>query len=73
MATSERLNDYFLRHGIKGKLAFNKSVFVCMIPYEGISEKRIIGNKPASTKFLSISLLVLVAPGNFLVVFSGKL
>jgi hypothetical protein len=63
----------FYSYSIKGKLALNRSVFVGIIPYEGESEKRVIGNKPVSTKLYSISLLVSVAPGDFLRIFSGKL
>jgi hypothetical protein len=44
-----------------------------MVPYEGESGKRVIGNKPASTKLLSVSPLVSVALGDFLGIFSGKL
>ncbi|TGO21811.1 hypothetical protein BPAE_0199g00050 [Botrytis paeoniae] len=66
MATSGKSNEHILRHGIKGKLASNKSVFVGIVPYEGESEKRVIGNKPASTKLYFISPLVSIAPGDFL-------
>jgi hypothetical protein len=72
-ATSGKLNKYILRHGIKGKLAINKSDFAGVVPYQGKSEKRVIGNKPASTKLYSISLLVFMALGDFLSIFSGKL
>jgi hypothetical protein len=44
-----------------------------MVPYEGESGKRVISNKPALTKLLSISPLVLVTPRDFLGIFSGKL
>jgi hypothetical protein len=44
-----------------------------LVPYEGKSGKRVFGNKPASTKFLSVSPLVVVAPGDFLGLFTGKL
>jgi hypothetical protein len=73
MATSGKLNKYVLRHGIKGKLTINKSVFVAIVPYDSKSEKRVISNKPASTKLYSISPLVSVAPGDFLGIFSRKL
>jgi hypothetical protein len=73
MAISGKSNEHILCHGIKGELACNKSIFVGMVPYEGDSGKRVIGNKPASTKLLSISPLVSVAPGDFLGIFSGKL
>lgn len=73
MATSGKSSEHILYHGIKGELACNKSIFVSMVPYEGESGKRVIGNKPASTKLLSISPLVLIALGDFLGIFSGKL
>jgi hypothetical protein len=73
MATSGKSNKHVLCHGIKGKLDCNKSIFVNMVPYEGESGKRVIGNKPASTKLLSVSPLVSIAPGDFLGIFSGKL
>jgi hypothetical protein len=44
-----------------------------VIPDEGESGKRVMGNKPASTKLLSVSLLIPVAPGDFLGIFAGKL
>jgi hypothetical protein len=43
-----------------------------MVPYEGESGKKAIGNKPASTKLLTVSPLVFVAPGDFLGIFSGR-
>jgi hypothetical protein len=73
MATSGNSNKHVLCHSIKGKLDCNKSIFVNMVPYKGESGKRVIGNKPASTKLLSVSPLVSVAPGDFLGIFSGKL
>jgi hypothetical protein len=69
---SRKSNDYILKHGMKGGLACNKSVFVGIIPFEGESGKKVIGNKPASTSLLSISPLVSVVPGDFLEIFSGK-
>ncbi|EPE35147.1 hypothetical protein GLAREA_10843 [Glarea lozoyensis ATCC 20868] len=72
-ATSGKSNKHVLRHGIKGKLTTNKSVFVAIVPYEGESEKRVIGNKPASTKLYSISPLVSVTLGDFLGIFSRRL
>jgi hypothetical protein len=73
MATSGKSNKHVLCHGVKGKLDYNKSIFVNMVPYKGKSRKRVIGNKPASTKLLSVSPLVSVAPGDFLGIFSRKL
>jgi hypothetical protein len=64
MAISGKSNRYILRHGIESKLALNRSVFVGIIAYEGESEKRVISNMHSSTKLLSISPLVSVAPGN---------
>ena len=72
MATSGKSNKHVLCHGIKGKLDCNKSIFVNMVPYEGESRKRAIGNKPASTKLLSVSPLVSVAPRDFLGIFLGN-
>lgn len=73
MATSRKSNEHILRCRIEGKLALNRFVFVGIIPYEGESEKRVISNKPASTKLYSISPLVSVTPRDFLGIFSGKL
>jgi hypothetical protein len=72
-ATSGKLNKHVLYYSIKGELDSNKAIFINMVPYKGESSKRVIGNKPASTKLLSISLLILVAPGDFLSIFSRKL
>ncbi|CZT13843.1 uncharacterized protein RAG0_17334 [Rhynchosporium agropyri] len=63
---------YVLYHGIKGKSECNKSVFVSLIPYDGESGKRVIGNKPASTKLLSVSTLATAVPGDFIGLFPGK-
>jgi len=73
IATSGKSNKHVICHGIKGKLDCNKAIFINMIPYEGESGKRVIGNKPASTKLLSVSPLIPMAPGDFLGIFSGKL
>jgi hypothetical protein len=54
-ATSGKSNTHVLHHGIKGDLESNKAIYINMIPYEGDSGKRVIGNKPASTKLLSVS------------------
>jgi hypothetical protein len=54
-ATSGKSNEHVIRHGIEGELATNKAIFVGVVPYEGESEKRVIGNRPASTKLYSIS------------------
>ena len=70
---SGRSNTHVLCHGIKGELDSNKAIFINMIPYEGESGKTLIGNKPASTKLLSVSPLIQVARGDFLAIFSRKL
>jgi len=72
-ATSRKSNQHVLCHGIKGNLDCNKSIFVNIVPYKGESGKGVISNKPASKKLLSVSLLVSVAPRDFLGIFSGKL
>ncbi|KAE8440415.1 hypothetical protein EG329_008016 [Mollisiaceae sp. DMI_Dod_QoI] len=73
IATSGRTNQYVLYHGIRGENNCNKSVFVTLVPYDGESGKRVIGNKPASTKLLSVSTLAAAAPGDFLGLFPGKI
>lgn len=73
MATFGRSNKYVLYNGIKGKSDCNKSAFVSLVPYDSESGKRAIGNKPASTKLLFVSLLAIVALGDFLGLFLGKL
>jgi hypothetical protein len=73
IATSGKSNKHILCHGIKGNLDCNKSIFFSMVPYQGDSGKRVIDNKPALTKLLSVSPLVSIAPGDFFGIFSGKL
>lgn len=73
MATSGKSKTHVLRYSIKGDLESNKAIYINMIPCKGESGKRVIGNKPVSTKLLSVSLLIPVAPGDFLGIFSGKL
>jgi hypothetical protein len=73
IATSRKSNKYVLCYRVKGKLNSNKSIFVNIVPYKGESGKRVISNKPALTKLLSISPLVLVTPRDFLGIFSRKL
>jgi hypothetical protein len=73
IATSRKSNKHVLCHRIKGKLDSNKAIFINMIPYEGEPSKRVIGNKPASTKLLSVSPLILVALGDSLGIYSRKL
>jgi hypothetical protein len=71
--TSTKSNTHILRHGIKGQLDRNKSIFINFIPYEGSSDKRTFSNKAASTELLAIAPLVTVAPGDFLSIFPGRL
>jgi hypothetical protein len=73
IATSGKSNEHILCHGMKGELTCNKSIFISIVPFEGESGNKVISSKPASTKLLSISPLVSVAPGDFLGIFSGKL
>ncbi|KFY80511.1 hypothetical protein V499_00635 [Pseudogymnoascus sp. VKM F-103] len=73
ISTSGKSNKHVLRHGVKGKFASNKAIYIDMLPYEGVSGKRVIGKKPASTKLLSICPLISVCPGDFLGIFAGKL
>jgi hypothetical protein len=64
---------YILHYGIKGDIDSNKSIYVSMIPYKGISRKKTFGGKPPSTKLLAISPLVSVSFGDFLGIFPGRL
>jgi hypothetical protein len=73
IVTSKKSNKHVLCYNIKGKLNCNKSIFVNIVPYKCESRKRVIGNKPASTKLLSVSPLVSVVPRDFLSIFSKKL
>ena len=73
IATSGKSNEHILCHGIKGELTCNKSIFISIVPFEGESRNKVISSKPASTKLLSISPLVSVAPRDFLGIFSGEL
>lgn len=73
MATFGKSNTHVLCHGIKDDLESNKAIFINIIPYEGESGKRAIGNKPALTKLLSVSPLIPVTPGDSLGIFSRKL
>jgi hypothetical protein len=72
-ATSTKSNAHVLRHGIKGQLERNKSIFINFIPYEGTSDKRTFSNKTASTELLAVAPLVTVTPGDFLGIFPGRL
>ncbi|KAG9240167.1 hypothetical protein BJ878DRAFT_527832 [Calycina marina] len=44
-----------------------------MVSRVNVTGNKVLGNKPASTKLLSVSPLVVVAPGNFLGFFTGRL
>jgi hypothetical protein len=70
---SGKSNTYILRHGIKGNIDYNKSIYVSMIPYEGISGKKTFGDKSPSAKLLTVSPLVSVSPGEFLGISPGIL
>ena len=72
-ATSGKSNEHVLRYGIKGDLGRNKAIFVALIPYEGVSGKKTISSKPASTELLAVAPLISVSPGDFLGIFSGQL
>jgi hypothetical protein len=71
--TSTKSNIHVLRHGIKGELDRNKSIFISFVPYEGDSDKETTRNRTASTKLLTVAPLVAVAPGDFLGIFPGRL
>ena len=71
--TSGKSNTHVLRHGIRGQLDRNKSVYVSLVPYEGESDKKTFGNKAASSELLAVAPLVAVAPGDFLGIFPGRL
>jgi hypothetical protein len=73
MATFKKLNEHILYYDIKGKLAYNKSIFINIIPYESKFKKSIISNKLALIKLLFIPLLVFITLKDFLKIFSKKL
>ena len=64
---------HILRHGIKGDIDGNKSIYVSLVSYEGISRKKTFAGKAASTELLAVSPLVSVSPGDFLGIFSRRL
>jgi hypothetical protein len=72
-AVSRKSNTYILCHSIKGDIDGNKSIYINMIPYEGISGKKTLGGKPLSANLLAVSPLVSVSPGDFLGIFPGRL
>ena len=43
------------------------------MPYEGESGKRTLSTHSSSTKLLAVALVVLITPGDFLGIFSGRL
>ncbi|KAL5331024.1 hypothetical protein ACEPPN_000551 [Leptodophora sp. 'Broadleaf-Isolate-01'] len=71
--TSSKPNIYILRHGIKGQLDRNRSVYVSLVPYESELDKKTFGNKAASSELIAIAPLVAVAPRDFLSIFLGRL
>lgn len=72
-AVSGKSNTHVLRCGIKGSVDSNKSIYISMVLYNGISGKRTLSGKPASTRLLAVSPLVSVSPGDFLGTLSGRL
>jgi hypothetical protein len=72
-AVSGKSNTYILRHGVKSDIDRHKSIYVSMIPYEGVSGKKTFGGKTPSAKLLAVSPLVSVSPGDFLGIFPGRL
>ncbi|OBT44249.1 hypothetical protein VE00_05409 [Pseudogymnoascus sp. WSF 3629] len=71
--TSTKSNIHILRHGIKGQLDRNKSIYISLIPYKGKSDKIAFSNKAASADLLGVAPLVAIAPGDFLGIFPGRL
>jgi hypothetical protein len=71
--TSTKSNIHILRHGIKGQLDSNKSIYISLVPYTGKSEKITFSNRAASTDLLAVSPLVAIAPGDVLGIFPGRL
>ena len=71
--TSAKSNIHIIRHGIKGQLDRNKSIYVSLVPFEGKPDKMTFSNKPASTELLAVAPLVAVTPGDFLGIFPGQL
>jgi len=63
----------FSYYGIKSQLDRNKSIYISFVPYEGQSDKWTFSNKTASTKLLAIAPLVIIASGDFLGLFPGRL
>ena len=72
-ASSGKSNTHLLYHGIKGNIDTNKSIYVSMILYEGVSKKKTLGGKSPSVKLLTVSPLVSVLPGDFLSIFPRRL
>jgi hypothetical protein len=71
--TSTKSNIQVLRHGIKGQLDGNKSIYASLVPYEGKSDKRTFSSKTASSNLLAVAPLVTISPGDFLGIFPGRL
>jgi hypothetical protein len=72
-AVSGKSNTYVLRHGIRDDNDHNKSIYVSMILYEGVSGKKTLTGKSVSAKLVAVSPLVSISPGDFLGIFPGKL
>jgi hypothetical protein len=72
-AVSGKSNTYILCYGIQGNINGNKSVYISIIPYEGISKKKTFGGKSPLAKLLAVSPLVSVSPGDFLGIIPGRL
>lgn len=64
---------YILCYSIKGDIDSNKSIYVSLVSYKGISRKKTFASKAASTSLLAVSPLVSVSPRDFLGIFSRRL
>jgi hypothetical protein len=71
--TSTKSNIHVLRHGIKGQLDGNKSIYASLVPHEGKSDKRTFSSKTSSSNLLAVAPLVTISPGDFLGIFPGRL
>jgi hypothetical protein len=66
-------NIYVFRHGIKGELDYNKSIFISFVLYKEDLNKKTIKNKTVLTKLFTIALLVTVALKDFFGIFLRRL
>jgi hypothetical protein len=62
-----------LYYSIKGNIDSNKSIYIRISLYKGISGKKTFSSKTPSAKLLAISPLVSVLPGDFLGIVPGRL